>query len=1038
MSGDYKIASSRGRISGNKAASAAGTLVLSLGALGLAQPVNAASETSENGPTPSTLRLAQASEATSPAKESDSGLLEEVVVTGSHIARSTFTTPNPVTVVDAQQMQNLGLTNVNAVLATLPQNSTLYSPASQPGSNFNTGASFANLRGLNPFFGTRTLTLVDGRRVVPTSTGGAVDLNVFPSMLVGRIETVTGGASAAYGSDAVAGVVNVILDTRLQGFKAQADFGQSSAGDGNGYHGSAAYGTSFAAEHGHVILGAEYDKMDSIGACARTAQSWCGTQAAQFSNPAYVFTGGPQYIVGANGKSTGTTVSGVLYSPSPFFPGAGAALGQFNDAGTTLSAFDPGQYGGPFSQTPRLGGDGVGVGVYDAVPLLPDVEHYSLFAHANYDLTDTMQGFLEGSYANRKSSTYQAQAGAQGTFIAPDNAFLAPGVAAQIPTGAYLYRSGNNLSPTLNSTDDDTWRVSAGLKGALFAGWGWDAYVQYGHHTTDSLIRNNQASVFFGLAADAVKTNPALPYDPVTNPAVCRSGVPGCAPLNLFGTDPGAINPKQNDAFAFAYRPLIDNIVNTQKVAAVNANGDLFGGWGAGPVRAAVGAEFRREEISDEHALETNAVFYYQQFANYGDPYTGTTRVVEGYAELNVPVLKDLPLAKNIELDAAIRRTQNKTEGTVDHSFNPSIAGGGFTTTSHTAEFNTWKLSGVWDMTDWLRVRATRSRDVRAPSFQQLFTQYAYPAGFPFFPTTNPNQGVGGATYYPAATLNANPNLDPEKADTTTAGLVFSPTDWVHGLQISADWYQIKLNGAIAELPSGAFGPLQAVVNNCITTGSHCDLINGGTFTQTSTAALASVDDPNLNLGVYTTRGVDLEVGYNTALSNLKEGLRGNLDLRLVTSYTYDMIIDTGGGGVPVNYAGQSGPAGGFSGSYNASPKLQSNAFVTYATGPFTGTVQVRYVGSGRFLTFDGINRIYTCSTATCAPGGINDNDVAGATYINLAASWKFGKALEVFGRLDNALDRDPPIDPTGSSATNAALFDTLGRTWRAGVRLAF
>jgi iron complex outermembrane recepter protein len=971
----------------------------------------------------------------------DSAQLEEVVVTGSHIAKTGFTTPNPVSIVDSQQIQNLGLTNVGDVLGELPQNSTLYSPAAQAGSNFNTGATFANLRGLNPFFGTRTLTLVDGDRIVPTSIGGAVDLNIIPSALVQRLETVTGGASAAYGSDAVAGVVNIILDNKLEGFKGQADYGSTKYGDGDDTHFSAAYGTGFAGGQGHFILGAEYERIDSIGNCSQV-RSWCEAGYAEFSNPAYAATGGPQYLIGPNGKATGATLGGVLYAPAfPGAPFAGPAVGQFNNGGTALSAFDPGQYGGPLSQTPRQGGDGTGVGVSDSQQLLPGVKHYSLFTHETYDITDTLQAYTEGGFARRDAGTYQGQSGAGGTFISPTNAFLSPAVAAQIPNGAYLYSSGNDLPEQINSTRDTTWHVAAGLKGNLIAGWTWDGHVQYGHHETDTVVNNNQAATNFALATNAVLTNPALPYNALTNPAICAVAAPGCAPLDLFGTNPGAINPQQAQAFAFAYAPLIDDLTNSLKAAALNAHGDIFQGWGAGPIQGAVGGEYRRSDVSDTHDLAQFAAVYYQQFANYGDPFTAKNEVEEGYAEVNVPVLKDLPFAKSLSVDAAIRETHNSTSAAIDHTY----SSGGIADTSNSFTFDTWKLSAVWDTTDWLRLRATQSRDTRAPSFEELYTTHLYPAGFPFFPTTNPNQGVGGATYLPSTTINGNPNLNPETADTTTAGFVLSPGGWATGLQLSVDWYQIKLKDAIAELPSGAVGPLQAVVDNCVATGTHCDQINGGTFTRTSTAAITSVNDVNLNLGVYTTRGVDIETGYHLPLLQVIPSAPGDLDFRVITSYVYDMIIDTGGGAPPINYAGQSGPAGGFSGSYNASPKLQSNSFVTYSAGDFTGTLQWRYVGSGRYLTSDGFNLVTTCGAvapAACPAGSINNNHVDSASYFNLSATYRIMKSLQLFARIDNVFNKAPPIAPTGGGAawlpTNPALFDTLGMTYKVGVRLQY
>src|SRR6185436_4719987 len=189
---------------------------------------------------------------------------EEILVTGSRVARSGFDSPQPVTAIDAQQIENLGLTNVGDVARTLPQNTPFFSETNVGVGNFNVGAQLANLRGLNPFFGTRTLTLVDTRRVVPNSEGSAVDLTLIPSMLVERMEVVTGGASAAYGSDAIAGVVNVILNKNLDGFRAQVDFGQTTEGDGEDMHASFGYGTAFAGDRGRVLVGAEFQDQDPI------------------------------------------------------------------------------------------------------------------------------------------------------------------------------------------------------------------------------------------------------------------------------------------------------------------------------------------------------------------------------------------------------------------------------------------------------------------------------------------------------------------------------------------------------------------------------------------------------------------------------------------------------------------------------------------------------------------------------------------------------------------------------------------------------
>ena len=208
-------------------------------------------------------------------------------------------------------MEKLGSANVGDVVAQLPQNSAFVTSANIGLGNFNVGAQLANLRGLNPFFGTRTLTLVDGRRFVPSTNGGAVDLNLIPSNMVARIETVTGGASAAYGTDAVAGVVNVILDDKLQGFKAQFDPSGTFQGDGDNWHASAAWGTGFAGDRAHIIVGGEYEDSGGIGDCA-SVRSWCAESWNVFTNPVPGAGGVPNRVIGPNSRAPNETPTGVF------------------------------------------------------------------------------------------------------------------------------------------------------------------------------------------------------------------------------------------------------------------------------------------------------------------------------------------------------------------------------------------------------------------------------------------------------------------------------------------------------------------------------------------------------------------------------------------------------------------------------------------------------------------------------------------------------------------------------------------------------
>ena len=976
------------------------------------------------------------------ADESGGAAVEEVVVTGSRLARSTFTAPNPVTVLNAQDIQKLGLTNVGAVVAELPQNSNFFAGNNVGLGNFNVGAQLANLRGLNPFFGTRTLTLIDTRRVVPTTTGGGVDITLVPSILVGRTEVVTGGASAVYGSDAVAGVVNIILDTKLNGFKGIVDYGQTTQGDGKDWHAAAAYGAGFAGDRGHFIIGGEYEKSDAMGICSEL-RDWCAQSYGMFTNTEYATPGAPgfgkpHYLIGPDAKLANQTQTGMLVPCAPV-PGIciGSSQFQFNAAGTAVTPFNPGLYapGAGFFGF-RQGGDGDGVGAYDSTTMRPEVRRYTGLAHIDYDLTTSLHSFIEGSFARSEAANpiangaigpYALQVGPGlfvGSHIEPDNAFLPAAVAATIPFGAAFGRNVGNVARARNETNNDTWRVTAGLRGDLGSNWGWDAYYEYGKNKNDQALFNNVVNGsgsgydFLNWALDAVR-------DPASGKIVCRQVLlnnpmaGGCAPLNLFGTsnaDPAAV--------AYAFRTLKEFSTYTQQVLSGNLHGDLSQGWGAGAVKLAVGAEYRREKGAVTHDL-ANQPWYNQYFLSYGLDYAGTIQVLEGYAEVIVPVLADVPLAKYLEFDGAIRETRTKnTNGTAGPLFDVS--------NSH--NILSWKASGVWDITDWLRVRGTRSRDVRAAGFRELYQAYAA-AGGAFGSVNNPwNNGISDPANIQSG---GDVGLQPEKADTTTIGVVLAPKSGaLTGLRLSADWYQIKLNGAIAGPPFG-IGAQNIVAQCFLGVQAFCDRMTGE-----GTADITGITNTAANIGSFVTRGVDMEADYNLPLDRLSSGASGDLNFRVIGSYLYDMIVDGGLGSAPVNYAGQTGPTGAF-GGFNTSPKWQANAFMTYSNSKFSGTVQLRYVGPGKFLTVDSAGLAVRgpgdAGYSTTYGGSISDNTVDSAVYVNLSASYNLTSAFQLFGRVDNLFDKKPAVAPGGNGyPTNPVYFDTYGAAWKLGLRVTY
>src|SRR5690349_4018135 len=251
-------------------------------------------------------------EAKSGATKPSLASLEEVTVTGTRIKqRADYVSPNPIQTIDASEIQRLGIVNIADAITQVPSNVSFFTPQNMGGSAFFVGSTLANLRGLNPFFGTRTLTMVDTHRFIPTTQGDSVDLNFIPSNLIERTEIVTGGASAAYGSGAIAGVVNILLNHNLQGLKVDADYGTSEHGDGDNYHFGFAGGSDLFAGRGHFILGGEYQKNDVIQNC-EAARDWCGKNIGTISNDTgFTFTAGVPYTPKIVGQPFNTITSNV-------------------------------------------------------------------------------------------------------------------------------------------------------------------------------------------------------------------------------------------------------------------------------------------------------------------------------------------------------------------------------------------------------------------------------------------------------------------------------------------------------------------------------------------------------------------------------------------------------------------------------------------------------------------------------------------------------------------------------------------------------
>jgi iron complex outermembrane receptor protein len=1004
--------------------------------------------------------------------------LEEVQVTGSRILQSAdYVSPNPVTTFEAADLERLGINNISDAIIQVPQNVSQFTPANTGGSAFYVGSTLANLRGLNPFFGTRTLTLVDSRRFIPTTQGDAVDLNFIPSNMVQRIETVTGGASAAYGSGAISGVVNVILDKRLQGMKIDADYGFTHEGDGGNTRIGVAGGTSFADGRGHVVVGGEFQKMNAIQSCA-DARDWCGLGRGLYTNTANFFGGAgqpfapniagqPHYIVTQGLRENQLTRAGVIFAGAP---NATSAL-QFNAAGTDVLPFAVGAQGWRSTGGLVIGGDGDPANTN--LTLQPEVERKTFFSHADYEINDALSTYVELSHGQVEGINNQFGSGQNSApnCIRADNAYLgALSGAAQAaltagnnnaafatfpnevcgslfggPAGTVVMKNWQGQNLQVVTTDTKVTRAVLGLNGRLSDNWTWDAYYQYGKTKRDQIGSGYRTNWRYTFAVDAVlddgeavcrvtrdgfaTVRPDLVG--VVDPIVAQ----GCQPLNVFGTD-GA----SQAGLDYAFGSLTESNVIRQDVLAASLSGKVFDGW-AGPISAAVGAEWRKDKLSNDAGDQPTALrtdFGLQ----YGDSFAGSTKVLEGFAEFEVPLLVDVPLAQRATLNAAIRTAQYKTGG----------ATSGTTGGSNTTDITTWKLAGVWDVVDWLRFRGSHSRDIRAPNFRELFYSQTIPPGGFFGSVTNPwidttldpfAQNSDPTTWR----LVGNTDLAPEKAKTTTVGFVLQPSGAMDGLQFSLDYYKIKLKGGLS-LSLG--GP--AAVTGCFNGDTFlCSLVDFGpprpgqeTNPDAEFTNVTEMRTLYQNQNPYIAKGMDFSMDYR-----LPSALLGDMPGTVLVSMAATHMIKQEApvlraGFVPgqAQLAGQTGGDSGFLSDVAPAADWSGNLALTYLSGAFAGTVQTRYVSGGKMDQQNPKTGPDDPDYDPTLSYSVTDNTTGSYFLFNLNASYDLPFAnldrFQVFGSINNLLDRDPPFSSGAVAGVNAINYDTLGRSYRVGVRMKF
>ncbi|MFN0001728.1 MAG: TonB-dependent receptor domain-containing protein [Pseudohongiellaceae bacterium] len=998
--------------------------------------------------------------------------LEEIQITGTRIrATDGMVAPTPVTSVTTTEIMAFDPgTSISEQLDNLPQflgNQT----AQRGGSTLfgDAGGSYLNLRNMGK---QRTLVLFDGSRIVPADRASTVNVDNFPTALVRTIDVVTGGASAAYGADALAGVVNFVLDREFEGFKSSVSTGITERLDGQNWSFSVAGGKQIG-DRLNVIGSLEArdvkqinrdpwdtENWNSIGWVINPA--WAAAAALPASNSARCVVGtycaaGPQRITAPNVHSSTQTAGGLITAPGFIlnrytFSADGKSVRPFivgDIAAATGTGSNGMQAGGPEAGVAEksLGGGANGAAVVQR----------SGFGAIKYALNDDTEVFAQVMLGRTESNTYDRLSSfemGQGYFgtIYVENAFLPVEVrnamVAANRTSFELQKIGQPIKPqNFNIADgrDDKnisqmWSASSGFDHIFANDWSLRGNYQYGESKLTSAAYNILRIDRLHMAIDAVR-------DPATGAIVCNvqrynptpqqlaasmagktvattdqvnfpngirtvdspifndNAIRDCVPINIFG-EGNATQAGQDYVLddKKGHRDL------DQHFAEVLLTGDLYEGWGPGPVSFAAGLTYREEwfnqlstpiggERSASNAPEIgirgmsagttggNRSVHYFSATSWA---TGAFDVWEWFSEVNVPVWEAGSGNQRLDTTFAFRRSDY----------------------SHSGEIDSWKLGAEVQLIDGLRFRATKSRDVREPTFGEQF-----------------ESGGGGAnitdpllrtSYTITALSGGNPDLKPERANTLTAGIVWEPNfaDWINGFQVSADWYEIDVRGRVGSL--GA----QRILDDCLAgDAALCTLV----FRNAATRVVERVLNVNLNVAAALTSGVDLEARYDKELdffSNQEE----SMSFRLFAGYLDENSITT------TTYRDDVGST--------SSPEWNATATVGYRLGPYGVSMVGRYRDSALIGSGTG-----TSGAAFWREGvDVDDNTIPSNTVANLVFSYR-GETSNAATwntnfNMTNVFDREPPITPSqsqrGGQQGISNTYDAYGRRYQLSLNYNF
>lgn len=955
----------------------------------------------------------------------------QIIVTGTRLDGLGYEAPTPVTVISGEQLLLAAPGSLSEGLNQLPEFRNSFVPASTgPISNAGGGGAFLNLRGLSA---KRNLVLLDGKRlpstnVIASQLAGATDINVLPQLLVRRVDVVTGGASAAYGSDAISGVVNFVLDTSLEGIRVTLQSGISSRGDNASHRLGLAGGTAFANGRGHMIGAVEYNKTEGVKQYGDRAWARHGYAAIRTLAPLpQTSTSDPTRVIVPNVRPSNASSGGLITSGplagNQFVAGGGIAPFPFGTLRTATT-----MQGG--STDPDFG---------TTLPAVPGNERLNAFGRVSYDLAPELTVYAEGLYGRSESSNQgllSSFATHQAYTIFADNAYLQPDIRARL--GATPSFTVGRIDTDWGFNQEDTsYEISRGVLGldAQLGAFKLRAHYTHGeaNHNVASSGNANLTRLFD--AVDAVVV-PAGTPGLAAGTIVCRTTLTdptnGCVPLNVLG--PNVATP---EALAYVLGTASASSKIKQDVFDVSISGSPFDLW-AGPVLIGAGASYRKESavaiadaVSESYnpAVPGTAAFKpgltpilsgninrfpaslrgsrggYES-TNPGG-LSGSLNVKEVFGEIAVPLAREMALAHSLDFNGAVRYADYSTSGGVW----------------------SWKGGVTYEPINGLRLRATRSRDVRAANLAELYqgVSQTNPAIVDPFRNSETNPNVITRTF-------GNPKVDPERGDTLTVGAVLQPP-FLPGFSFSADYYNIKVTNTISTLGGGV------IVNQCFQgVTALCGLIqrtDGAT-----NGPITAIDNQFLNAGMTRSEGIDFDASYRTSVGN------GSLTLRAVVNHLMKLQSRVTGATTTTEAAGRVGatvPSGGGGGA-----KWSGTLSANLEQGPLSFFVQQRYIGGGVIdatVEADGTPvPSDSAQNANATGNGLVPNKVGAVWYTDATVTAKIaggglGEA-ELFFTVNNLFDRDPPVIPTyffyGTIATNYQVYDVIGRTFSIGARLRF